>query len=132
MTRRICFVTDELYPFTAGGIGRVLHNLVHLGLQRAPAVEFHLLMPSRVGVTPASVAAVFGERVHVHFANMRQGWDPSFHGDTLYPPAAAFTDSVWHAESLDFLLALKCLAEEGVSFDVVEFPDYRGWAFCTL
>jgi Glycosyl transferase family 2 len=131
--RRICLVTDELYPFTGGGIGRLLHNLVLDSLARSPTVEFHLLLPASLDVQIERIGAYFGERVQPHFAEMRKGWDPAFESDSVYPPAAAFTDSSWHAQSLDFLRSLKRLRHDlGLKFDVIEFPDYRGWAFCTL
>ena len=30
------------------------------------------------------------------------------------------------------MLKLKSLEEEGLSFSTIEFPDYQGWAFCSL
>ena len=45
---RVCIVTDELYPFTAGGIGRVVHNIVSDTLARGAPVDLHLL-PQRFG-----------------------------------------------------------------------------------
>jgi hypothetical protein len=132
MTRHVCFVTDELYPFTTGGIGRVLHNLVRQGLELEPDTEFHFLMPEGTPATADAVATAFGPRVLLHLAAMRSGWDACTEFEVTYPPAAAFTDTVWHAQSLDFLRALKRLNAGGTRFDVVEFPDYRGWAFCTL
>lgn len=130
--RRVCFVTDELFPFSAGGIGRILHNLVRLGLERSSGTEFHFLVPDRFGVERERVRARFGDRVQIHYAALRSGWDATLEEGRIYPPGAAFTDSIWHAESLDLMRALRHLAESGLSFDVIEFPDYRGWAFCTL
>ncbi len=131
--RRICLVTDELYPFTGGGIGRLLHNLVLDSLARSSEVEFHLLLPGNLGFEAERIGGYFGGRVQPHYAEMREGWDPAYEGGSVYPPAAAFTDSAWHAQSLDFLRALKTLRLDfGLYFDVIEFPDYRGWALCTL
>ncbi|HEY6908581.1 MAG TPA: glycosyltransferase [Myxococcales bacterium] len=128
--RRICIVTDELYPFTAGGIGRLLHNLVRHALQREPGIRFLFLFPSTLDVQRERVVAYFGDGVEVDYATMRRGWDPSAEFGAEYPPQGAFTDSDWHAQSLDFLIALKRLS--GKDFDVIEFPDYRGWAYCAL
>ncbi|HEX8825653.1 MAG TPA: glycosyltransferase [Archangium sp.] len=130
--RRVCLVTDELYPFTAGGIGRLLHNLIRDSLSRKAPVEFHVLVPAYVPMKAAEVEAYFGEGVRLHVAEPRPRSEPSYDEDGVYPPPSAFTDSHWHAESMELMLHLKRLAREGCRFDVIEFGDYRGWAFCTL
>ena len=130
--KRVCLVTDELYPFTAGGIGRLLHNLIRDSHARRAPVEFHLLVPSYAPLEPAKVQAYFGHGVRLHVAQPRPTWEPSYDEDGVYPPAGAFTDSAWHAESMDLMLHLKRLAREGCHFDVIEFGDYKGWAYCTL
>lgn len=131
--KRVCFVTDELYPFTAGGIGRLIHNLIRTSADEGHEVVFHLLVPSTSTITTSNIAAVFGAKVEIHYANLREGWKPTFDEDgEVYPPAAAFTDCPEHSESLDFWLALRNLAQEGLRFDTIEFADFRGWAYCTL
>lgn len=130
--KRVCLVTDELYPFTAGGIGRLLHNLIRDSLARRAPVEFDLLVPAYARLEAAKVEAYFGPGVRLHVAEPRPEWSTSLDEDGIYPPPGAFTDSRWHAESMDLMLRLKELAREGHRFDVIEFGDYRGWAFCTL
>jgi GT2 family glycosyltransferase/glycosyltransferase involved in cell wall biosynthesis len=132
MTRRIALVTDEFWPCTHGGIGRVLHNLVADSLGRDRDIEFHLVVPKRARISPSRVAAVLGSRVHVHTVEPDATRAPRVRFGRVYAPPAAYTDTPWHAESLEFLFALKQLAVDGIRFDVVEFPDYRGWAFCTI
>ncbi len=127
---RVCLVTDELYPFTRGGIGRILHNLIQDSLRRSLDVQFLLLLPSYVNLGREQIAAFFGDRVQVEFVQIRDVWQPTAEFGAEYPPAGAFTDSDWHSQSLDILLALKRLS--GQRFDVIEFPDYRGWAYCAL
>jgi GT2 family glycosyltransferase/glycosyltransferase involved in cell wall biosynthesis len=130
--RRVCLVTDELYPFTAGGIGRLTHNLIQASLDRGAPVEFHVLMTEGVPMAPEAVEAHFGHRVKAHVVKPRPEGTLSFDEDGVYPPRYAFTDSDCHAQSMDLMLYLKGLADEGMRFDAIEFPDYRGWAFCTL
>ena len=43
--RKVCFVTSELYPLTAGGIGRLVHNIIRNALRAKLPVEFHVLVP---------------------------------------------------------------------------------------
>ncbi|AGC46358.1 group 2 family glycosyl transferase [Myxococcus stipitatus DSM 14675] len=130
--RRVCLVTDELYPFTAGGIGRIIHNLIEDSLHRETGVELHVLLPSYLQVRPLDVEQVFHGKVKAHIAKARSEWEPSFDEGGVYPPSAAFTDTVCHAHSMELLLHLRRLAAEGTHFDVIEFPDYRGWAFCAI
>ncbi|QSQ14752.1 glycosyltransferase [Myxococcus landrumensis] len=130
--RRVCLVTDELYPFTAGGIGRILHNLIEDTLRRESGVEMHVLLPSYVSVSALEVEQHFQGQVKAHVAKARPEWEVGFDEGGVYPPPAAFTDTSCHAQSMELLLHLRRLAAEGTHFDVVEFPDYRGWAFCSL
>jgi len=130
--RRVCLVTDEIYPFTPGGIGRVLHNLIEDSLQRGQGVEFHVLFPSHTTVKPREVERHFQGKVKAHVAPARREWDTSFDEGGVYPPPGAFTDTACHAQSMELLLELRRLEEEGTRFDVIEFPDYRGWAFCAI
>ncbi|MEI8314973.1 MAG: glycosyltransferase [Verrucomicrobiota bacterium] len=130
--RRICLVTDELFPMTTGGIGRILHNLILQSQSLDSEIEFHILVPTYTGIDASKVTAYFGGRVSLHLVVMRQDWAPSFEFNTAYPPAKAYTDTVMHAQSLDIMLTLKRMYANGTQFDVIEFPDYRGWAFCTL
>ncbi|WP_338865412.1 glycosyltransferase [Myxococcus stipitatus] len=130
--RRVCLVSDELYPFTAGGIGRILHNLIEETLRRDQGVEMHVLLPSYVTVRPLEVERYFHGKVKAHVAKARSDWDLSFDEGGTYPPSAAFTDTSCHAQSMELLLQLRRLEAEGTHFDVIEFPDYRGWAFCAI
>ncbi|MCP3098539.1 glycosyltransferase [Myxococcus sp. K15C18031901] len=130
--RRVCLVTDELYPFTQGGIGRLVHNFVMDSLRRESSVELHLLFPSTVAVVPSAIEAHFGGGVRAHVAQSRGTWDLRFDEGGVYPPPGAFTDTFQHATSLELMLQLRRLEASGLHFDVIEFPDYLGWAFCTL
>jgi hypothetical protein len=132
MTRRIALVSDEFWPCTHGGIGRVLHHLVRESLARDPELEFHLIVPQRARIGQAPVSAALGGRVHVHTVRPDPSRTARFRFGRVYPPSAAYTDTSWHAESLELLIALKQLAADGLCFDAIEFPDYRGWAFCTI
>ena len=131
-TRRVCIVTDELYPFSAGGIGRLTHNMLKDGLAQPDPVEFHVLVPERVGMPPEKVSLYFGDGVKLHVCSFREPLQRAADDHGLYPPHKAFRDSRWHGESLDLMLHLKELEAGGLRFDVIEFPDFRGWAFCTL
>ncbi|MBZ4401335.1 MULTISPECIES: glycosyltransferase [unclassified Myxococcus] len=130
--RRVCLVTDELHPFTAGGIGRVVHNLVEASLQRAADVELHLLLPSSASMAPPDVERYFQGKVKAHRCAPRPEWEATFDEGGVYPPVGAFTDTFCHAQSMELMLELRQLEARGLLFDDIEFPDYRGWAFCSI
>ncbi|MFP2960474.1 glycosyltransferase [Myxococcus sp. 1LA] len=129
---RVCLVTDELYPFTPGGIGRVAHNLIMDSQREGANVEFHVLFPPTVPVQKAQVELFFGGRVKVHLCEFREPHQTTADAHGLYPPTEAFRDSRWHGESLEMMRYLKAREAEGLRFDVIEFADFRGWAFATL
>ena len=131
--KRVCLVTEELFPLTAGGIGRLTFNRVTRALERGDDIEFHLLVPKGRAICPAAVASLFEGRVHCHEVALDLNATPSEEDRALrYPPAAAFTDSRRHGESFLIFRALKRLEASGLSFDLIEFPDLCGWAFCAL
>lgn len=128
--RRICFVTRELHPFTAGGIGRIIYNLIRA--ETDASVEFHVLAPDACPLASADVEAYFCGRVKFHVTRPPSPGVSPVDEDGVYPSRAAITDSHWHADSLELMLTLKALERQGTRFDHIEFPDYQGWAFCTI
>lgn len=129
---RVCLVTDELYPFTPGGIGRVAHNLIMDSQRHGANVEFHVLFPPTVSVQTAQVELFFGGRVKAHLCDFREPQQTTADAHGFYPPTEAFRDSRWHGESLEVMRYLKAREAEGLRFDVIEFADFRGWAFAAL
>ncbi len=125
-------MTSELYPFTAGGIGRLTHDLIRDSQRRGAPVAFHLLLPSFSELEPRAVSAELGGDVAVHRALSLDSREHRERWGRAYPPRAAFTDTPHHADSLELMLALKHLVRQGQRLDVVEFCDFQGGAFCTL
>lgn len=120
---RICFATDELFPAAPGGIGRMLHNMLRA---HAGTAEMHVLAP-RLPPDPLAALAAACEglaTLHLCPADLR-AVHPRFAGAAL----AEAVDACM-AQSLGFLAALLepgsplCLSPP----DVLEFPDFRGWA----
>ncbi len=130
--RSVCLVTEEFYPATAGGIGRLLYNRIREIVDRGAAVDFSLLVRHDVPVTDALLQGDLGSRLRIHRVKFRHGPRPLVTPESVFPPADAFTEAPFHAQSLDICLALQEMARRGESFDVVEFPDFGGAAFCAL
>ncbi|MHB8420670.1 MAG: glycosyltransferase [Myxococcales bacterium] len=133
--RRVALVTDELQPLTNGGIGRLLRNFLDDAAARRAPVEFHLLIPRSCGITPAMLRREVGADVRLHLVDLTQDaseveappWD-----DGLYAAPAAFRGCVWHGQSYQLAQELRGLERSGLVFDTIEFPDFRGWALCSL
>lgn len=131
--RRVCLVTEELFPLTPGGIGRLTFNRIERALGRDDGVELHLLVPEGRGISPDAVDALFQGRVRCHCVALDVGRALTAEEKARrYPPAQAFTDSRRHGEAFLIFRALQDLEEAGIAFDLVEFPDLCGWAFCAL
>ncbi|PRG13047.1 glycosyl transferase [Burkholderia multivorans] len=129
------FVTRELYPFTAGGIGRVIANILDLPEFRAVGTD---------GETP-SVAVVFlGEpldqdRFRSRFPNvLLVDASPQTYVEfdevdkCRYVPADQYTTHRLHAESVRAMQALKRLERSNGFLSYIEFPDWGGSAFASL
>jgi hypothetical protein len=131
-TKRVCLVTDEFYPCTAGGIGRVLHNLVAATLEAHPKFEFTLVVPEYCQIRRERLSEAMKSVVDVVVVKPRTNEAVWAERPMMYPSPNAFESNPWQGQSLDLMLALKSLEDAGTKFDVIEFPDYRGWAHCSL
>jgi glycosyltransferase involved in cell wall biosynthesis len=131
-SRRVCFVTSELYPLTAGGIGRLLHNLIREVQRKRLRLELHVMFPCWSEVDLTAARAAYGGLVTFHRAPSLDVRETTVDLAASYPPRWAFTDTPHHADSLELMLELKRLESEGTTFDVIEFPDYLGWGFASL
>jgi glycosyltransferase involved in cell wall biosynthesis len=131
---RVALVTDELHPLTHGGIGRLLRNVLDEARGRDAPVEFHLLIPRSRGITPEILAREVGSRVRLHLLDLLQEGSEvptTDWSDAFWAKPAAF-GSIWHAQSYQIAQELRRLEKGGLVFDTIEFPDFRGWALCTL
>lgn len=120
---KICFVAQELAPFTAGGIGVMLKNLIcqYAGSE----VELNIL-----GLEDWNVDDV---TFSVEYPNVKRWLVADLIGEQIqgkHPPEWAFTTHPWHYRSYQVAQALGNLALQGIDFDVVEFADWGGLAFC--
>lgn len=135
MTGLRVFITRELYPFTAGGIGRVVANILDLP-------EFS---EARTDAATPDVAVVFlGEpldqdRFRSRFPNVLLvdasprtyvEFDPV--DDCRYVPADQYTTHRLHVESVRAMQALKRLERTNGHLSYIEFPDWGGVAFASL
>jgi len=133
----ICFVTNELYPLGPGGIGRMLHNFARHNETLGSPAEIHFLVPPELLASrpdaPMLLAGTFDGLAQVHIcpdlANR-----PDLMAQLLARAGAHPWTLEWHlAESYRYYQGL--LAAErrrGAPFDIVEFPDFGGWAVASI
>jgi len=114
----------ELYPLTAGGIGRVIYNMLVTMSPEDRARTVVLLTAE--GIDSALAKAIFPD---VRFETLS---DVSTVSDAdRYPPKFAYTNTEWHWRSVCVLRKLLKLEQAGINFEYVEFPDWGGLGFAT-
>lgn len=123
----LVFVAMELSPFTSGGIGRVVHNVLKSisvdDRQRAYVVTLDCSIDS------FEFSETFpGVRLIALSSKSDNG---RYDGAGHHPPRRAFSDTDLHWKSTVVLRALRTLSAE-VDIDYVEFPDWGGLGFATI
>lgn len=121
--KALVFVTPELSPFTNGGIGRVIHNIINLMSQEERSRTF--IIGLDFTFSESDLQAVLPG---VRLLNINSNQDDN---SRLELPSWAFTNTGWHWKSMLVLRALKYLEAVGTEIDYVEFPDWGGLGFCT-
>lgn len=125
MTALRVFVTRELYPFTAGGIGRVVANILATSTQQERDNTAILYVGD--GLDPSAFAAVYpGVRLHVSHMGTYQTVDAR---GRRYPAYGSFNNTVLHWESVLILQGLRALQESEGALGYVEFVDWGAAAF---
>lgn len=122
------FVTRELFPFTAGGIGRVIANILATSSQAE--CEDTAVLYVGDGVDERAFRAVYPA---VRFLAVREsdyrhvddsGW--------LYPPKHSFSTSWLHWESVLVLQGLRRLERLEGPLGYIEFIDWGAAGFATV
>ncbi|WJN77360.1 glycosyltransferase [Burkholderia anthina] len=121
------FVTTELFPFTHGGIGRAIANMVS-SLDPAQAAQTAIVW---VGddLDSNRFASVYPQIKLVVVSKL--DYELVDESGICYPPEWAFTDTEWHWRSVRALQGLRKLAREVGKLDYIEFPDWGGLGFAT-
>ncbi len=123
----LVFVTTELSPFTPGGIGRVLHNMLKSMTVEDRRRTYVLMLDGKIG--KPEFAAVFpGVRlISVDSATEAGRFEANGH----HPPRRAYSNSDLHWKSSVVFRALRNLART-VEIAYVEFPDWGALGFTTI
>lgn len=124
----IVFVTTELYPFTSGGIGRVIGNILSTAIQEERDKIFILNAGEKINLSQFSVIYPGVQLINIEDYEYCDFDRAGRH----YPPKWAFTDTIWHWKSVYVMQVLRNLEINFGSFEYIEFPDWGGLAFSTV
>lgn len=131
--RRICLVTNELYPFAPGGIGRLMHNFRVANEDAGRPVEIHYLFPEHLAAKRAEIEAYLGATAVAHFCSSQPAANDQFRRLAALVDRSHWDFRRTYAEALDYYLGLiEAERAAGGPFDIVEFPDYGGWGYAAI
>jgi glycosyltransferase involved in cell wall biosynthesis len=128
--KSICFVTNELFPIQAGGIGRLMYNFAVHNANLGSGVRIWLLLPSTFPADALpQVEAIYAELAVVHRALPLVGRSEQLAQLVARLPQESWAFDRAYRASLEYYLALLDAEQRhGGPFDIIEFPDYGGWA----
>lgn len=124
---RLVFITTELYPYTAGDIGRILFNVLR-SMEDADRARSTVIVLDHKIETESFASALPGVELvqldsHVPIG---QAFD-----DRRHPPDWAYTNTPWHWRSTVVFRELRRLAAT-TQIDYVEFQDRGALGFSTI
>ncbi len=132
----VCFVTNELYPLKPGGIGRLMYNFAIDNLEAPTPADLHYLLPADARGEADAIRDAYTGLATVHFCSDELSSLGEF-GQYLRQLGESGDPDVPRSSNLDehFLKSLKyysgllaAQATAGFDFDIIEFPDFGGWA----
>lgn len=133
----ICFVTNELYPLGPGGIGRMLYNFARYNEMMGFPAEIHFLVPPELLSSRPDAAMLLSgtfdgvAQVHVCPA---LGSRPDLMAQLLARAESHPWTLEWYqANSYRYYQGLLAAERKrGAPFDIIEFPDFGGWAVASI
>ncbi len=130
---KICFATWELNGVTPGGIGTVIGNFLQF-YSDIPEAEFHILWYGDPGKLQRAASLYSGVTFHCVDA-LARAWIQQFYSSTesrgLHCEKVIGSPNA-EDQAISIMLSLKKLEQDGVHFDVLEFPDFCGPAYATI
>ncbi|NLR72479.1 glycosyltransferase family 4 protein [Novosphingobium sp. ERN07] len=135
--KAICFVTNELYPLGPGGIGRMLYNFAKLNQEMGLPAEFHFLVPQALLDSRPDAGdllqAAFANIATVHVCPSLPTTPTQMAQLLARAQEHPWTTEWLYGNSYAYYLGLLAAEERrGAPFDIIEFPDFGGWAVATI
>lgn len=133
----VCFVTNELYPLGPGGIGRMLYNFAQHNAELGLPADFHFLVPQTLlDARPNArdlLEAAFEGIATIHVCQHLAGIPTQMAQVLARAQEHPWTTEWLYASSYSYYLGLLAAEERlGKPFDVIEFPDFGGWAQASI
>ncbi|MDP2520804.1 glycosyltransferase [Shimia thalassica] len=129
-------MSNELYPLSAGGIGRLMFNFARQNTDLGSPVDLHFLVPAEIFKTEedkSKVLEAFGEHAEVHVCP-RHGDNPSAISQLMERAQNhPWTFDSHYAHTYQYFSGLlEAERNIGGTFDIIEFPDFGGWAVASV
>ncbi|WP_156295535.1 hypothetical protein [Methylobacterium aquaticum] len=130
--RNVCLVTNEIYPFAPGGIGRLISNWI-IQNKEFDRVNLHLLLPKELNSRASEIIEYCAKHnVVAHFCEPKCLTNTEF-GVLLNQSQHTNWDYLQaYYTSYMYFAKLKEIESQEVIFDVIEFPDYGGWGAVSI
>jgi Glycosyl transferase family 2/Glycosyl transferase 4-like domain len=124
--RSICFVTFEVGPFTAGGIGTFMRNT--LATYAGRGTDMHVLVVGVHKIDPLAFDTLFpGVGLTLLDPETYLERDPT---DAALPRSMMESRFQWYSHIA--MRQLRRMERAGQRFDVIEFPDWGGYGFYSI
>jgi len=125
---KVCLLSNEMYPFLPGGIGRLMYNFCMQNQASKTPVELHYLLKASSAEEQSKIRAFYEGKAHIHFcpdlADLDDEVSKALVGNQAFHPE--FADNYKEPQSYYQGLLMAEAASHG-PFDLVEIADMGGW-----
>jgi len=133
----ICFVTNELYPLGPGGIGRMLYNFAKHNEDIGLPADIHFLIHGSLIESNADgwnlLQSAFENIATIHICPDLSSSAAPLAQLLAKADGYPWTNEWLFADSYRYYLGLLAAEQaRGAPFDIVEFPDFGGWAVASV
>ena len=125
---KVCLLSNEMYPFLPGGIGRLMYNFCMQNAESATPIDLHYLLAATPVEEQEKIRAFYEGKAHIHFCPDLGEIDDEVsralsEGQAFHPE---FADNYKEPQSYYQGLLMAEAASHG-PFDLVEIADMGGW-----
>ncbi len=125
---KVCLLSNEMYPFLPGGIGRLMYNFCMQNAQSKTPVDLHYLLSAASREDQEKIRAFYEGKAQIHFcpdlADLDDELAKALAGDQAFHPE--FASNYKEPQSYYQGLLMAEAASHG-PFDLVEIADMGGW-----
>jgi len=130
---KVCLLSNEMYPFLPGGIGRLMYNFCMQNAKSKTPVELHYLLKASSADEQSKIREFYEGVAHIHFcpelADLDDEVSKALAENNAFHPE--FADNYKEPQSYYQGLLMAEAASQG-PFDVVEIADMGGWGQAIL